>query len=106
MLEEMSGTVGLVSLSARTGVNPHADGRGLSPWRVLGGNLFREVSWINIGAIGAQLGPPGDDTHGQAVLQGCGLSFANAGRGSEAASEGRDSRQTSAASQALCDVQS
>jgi hypothetical protein len=39
VLEEVRGSVGLVSLCPATGIDPHADRRGLSPWRVISGNL-------------------------------------------------------------------
>ena len=42
----------------------------------------------------------------QAVLEGCGLSFADRGRGSKASSEGRRSNETSTALEALGKVES
>jgi hypothetical protein len=39
VLEEVRGSVGLVSLCPATGIDPHADRGGLSPWRVISGNL-------------------------------------------------------------------
>lgn len=39
VLEEVRSAVGLVSLRPGTGIDPHADGGSLSPWRVVGGNL-------------------------------------------------------------------
>lgn len=42
MLEEVRSAVGLVGLGPGTGVNPHANGRRLGPWRVLGSDLVSE----------------------------------------------------------------
>lgn len=39
MLQEVRGSVGLVSLCPATGIDPHADSRGLSPWRVFRSDL-------------------------------------------------------------------
>jgi hypothetical protein len=39
VLEEVRGSVGLVSLCPATGIDPHADRGGLSPWRVISGDL-------------------------------------------------------------------
>lgn len=39
MLQEVSSSIGLVSLSSASGIDPYTDGRGLSPWRVFGSNL-------------------------------------------------------------------
>ena len=39
MLEEVRGSICLVGLCSATGVDPHANGRSLSPWRVLGRDL-------------------------------------------------------------------
>lgn len=39
VLQEVRGAIGLIRLGAAAGVDPHADGRGLSPGRVLGGDL-------------------------------------------------------------------
>ncbi len=44
VLEEVRGSIGLVRLSARTGIDPHADGRRLGPWRVLGSDLRKRVN--------------------------------------------------------------
>lgn len=44
MLEEVGGAVGLVCLGARAGIDPHADGRRLCPWGVLGSNLRGRVN--------------------------------------------------------------
>lgn len=44
MLEEVSSAVGLVSLGARTSVNPHADSGCLGPGGVLGRNLVKTLS--------------------------------------------------------------
>lgn len=107
VLEEVSRAVVLVVLGAGAGINPHADGRGLSPWRVLGGNLMENVRTCPARSIGPQLGSPGDDgTHGQTVLQGCGLRLADGRRGGEAAAERRSGRQTGTALQGLRDIQS
>lgn len=39
VLKEVCGSVGLVSLCPATGIDPHADRRGLGPWGVISGNL-------------------------------------------------------------------
>lgn len=39
MLKEVGGPIRLVSLCPAAGIDPHANSRGLGPWRVLGGNL-------------------------------------------------------------------
>lgn len=39
MLEEVGGAVGLVGFGAADGIDPDADGGGLSPWRVFGSDL-------------------------------------------------------------------
>ena len=44
MLEEVRGTVGLVSLSPGTGIDPDADGRRLREGRVLGRDLVADRS--------------------------------------------------------------
>ena len=44
VLEEVSGTVGLVRLSTRAGIDPHTNSRGLGPGGVIGGNLDRGIS--------------------------------------------------------------
>lgn len=44
VLEEVCGSVGLVRLSTAAGIDPHADGRGLGPWRVLGRDLREGVN--------------------------------------------------------------
>lgn len=41
VLEEVSSSVRPVSLCPATRIEPHADSRGLSPWRVLGSDLTR-----------------------------------------------------------------
>lgn len=61
MLEEVCGTVVFVSLGTGSGVDPNANGGGLGPWRMLGGNL--EVLKIRIGSRSCtyqgQLSPEG-----------------------------------------------
>lgn len=47
----------------------------------------------------------GGDTHCQAVLEGCGLSFADARRSREAPAKGADGRKTGTASQTLREIQ-
>lgn len=44
VLEEVGGSVGLVGLSARAGIDPHTDGRCLGPWGVLGSDLRGRVN--------------------------------------------------------------
>ena len=44
VLEEVCGTIGLVGLGARTGVNPDTDGAGLGVGRVLSRDLLGERS--------------------------------------------------------------
>ena len=44
VLKEVRGTIGLVGLCPRTGIDPHADGRRLGIRRVLGGNLHQLAS--------------------------------------------------------------
>jgi hypothetical protein len=39
VLEEVRGSVGLVSLCPATGIDPDADRGGLSPWGVVSGDL-------------------------------------------------------------------
>ena len=39
VLKEVRGSVRLIGLCSATSVNPHANGRSLSPWRVLGRDL-------------------------------------------------------------------
>lgn len=41
VLKEVRRAVGLVGFGPASGVDPHADGRGLSPWLVLGRDLRR-----------------------------------------------------------------
>lgn len=44
VLKEVRSSVRLVGLCPATGIDPHTNGRGLSPWRVLGRNLIPSVS--------------------------------------------------------------
>jgi hypothetical protein len=44
VLEEVGSAVGLVGLGTAAGVNPHADGRCLGPWGVLGSDLRNHVN--------------------------------------------------------------
>lgn len=46
MLQKVSGAAGLVCFCPRSSVNPHAHGRRLRPWRVLGGDLSTISSCI------------------------------------------------------------
>lgn len=39
VLEEVCGSIRLVGLCPAAGIDPHANGRGLCPWGVFGGNL-------------------------------------------------------------------
>jgi len=48
MLEEVCGAVVLVSLGTGSGVDPNANGGGLGPWRMLGGNLEKSSNQIQI----------------------------------------------------------
>lgn len=40
VLEEVRSSVGLVGLSPASGIDPHTDGGGLRPWRVLSSDLY------------------------------------------------------------------
>lgn len=44
VLEEVRSSVRLVGLCPATGIDPHTNGRGLSPWRVLSRNLVPHIS--------------------------------------------------------------
>lgn len=44
VLKEVRSSVRLVGLCPATGIDPHTNGRGLSPWRVLSRNLVPHIS--------------------------------------------------------------
>lgn len=75
VLEEVCGAVGLVSLGPGAGINPHADGRSLRPWRVLGRDLDSTGQQSLCLVCRHQLASDGG-AHGQSILERRGLSLA------------------------------
>jgi hypothetical protein len=106
MLKEVGGTVGLVSLSPGTGIDPDTDGRRLRKGRVLGSDLSegRVRKPFPSGCRGQLTSD--DDAHSQSILKSRSLSLAD-GRGSGKAScERSGGRKTSTVSQTSREVQS
>lgn len=66
VLQEVRGAIGLVRLRAAAGVDPHADGRGLSPGRVLCGDLISIESALARRTVR-------DGAYREAVAEGGGL---------------------------------
>lgn len=100
MLQEVRSAIGLVRLRAAAGVNPHANGRGLSPGRVFGGDL---ASIESAGARGMQR----DGAYRETVGEGGGLRLrAVTERSSQASGQRRpDGAEGRAAAHGLLQVE-
>ena len=69
MLEEVGGTVVLVSLSSGTGIDPDTDGRRLREGRVLGSDLVVTIVRRPFRSGSLSQLAPGDDAHSQSILK-------------------------------------
>jgi hypothetical protein len=87
VLEEVRGAVCFLGLGSGPGVNPHADRGCLGPRRVLGRNL-EEVCYALFDDEVIDQQSTIEGSHGQAILEGCGLRAGDVRGSRKASSQG------------------